>query len=423
MARIANPSRAQVAVGADPRRQALTRWINSPWGPAALAFVAYGIFVLERLRLFHGDVSRFVAAGDTFFTAGPAARVGLTVIHHNVGYDGQFYYLLALNPFGPHPALTGAMFDTPAYRAQRILYPFLVWLLTLGGHARFVPLVMLLVNFAAVVACAALAALVVRRLGAAPSLAAIVVFYPGLLLSLGRDLSEPLALACALGGVVCALDRRWRWAALLLSLAVLGRETMVIFALALMLAALMARLTPLPALRLPAVRLVAREEWQGVALAGLAPVVVGAAWQVVLLLRWGQMGLFADGPKNIGAPLGGIREALYYWPTLPWPAEYLRTNQAEGLYLLALAALVAATLVTRRSGAFLGLAWAGYLLMGLCLSLVVWIEDWAFMRAMMEYGVTSLLILTTARPSLRQAALLATMIVWGLVFVTHVGAY
>src|SRR5574340_683359 len=169
MARIANPSRAQVAVGAEQRRQALTCWVNSPWGPAALAVVAYGIFVLERLRLFHGDVSRFVAAGDTFFSAGPAAQVGLTVIHHNIGYDGQFYYLLALNPFGPHPALAGAMFERAAYRARRILYPFLIWLLTLGGHARFVPLAMLLVNFAAVVAVAALASLVARRLGAAAS--------------------------------------------------------------------------------------------------------------------------------------------------------------------------------------------------------------------------------------------------------------
>ncbi|MDE3230962.1 MAG: hypothetical protein KGO05_13870 [Chloroflexota bacterium] len=423
MARTAEPARALESAGAGRRGRALARWVNSPWGPATLAFVAYGIFVLERLRLFHGDVSRFVAAGDTFFKAGPAAQVGLTVIHHNIGYDGQFYYLLALNPFGPHPALAGAMFDTPAYRAQRILYPFLVWLLTLGGHARFVPLAMLLVNFAAVVALAALAALAARRLGVAPALAAIVVFYPGLLLSLGRDLSEPLALACALGGVVCALDRRWRWAALLLSLAVLGRETTVAFGLALLAAAVLARVTPLLALRLPALRLVAREEWRGAALAGLAPLVVGAVWQVVLLLRWGQMGLFADGPKNIGAPLLGLREALYYWPTLPWPALYLRTHQAEALYLLALAALVAVTLARRRSGAWLGLAWAGYLLIGLCFSVIVWIEDWAFMRAMMEYGVTSLLLLTTARPILRQAALLATMVVWGLVFVSHVGAY
>jgi hypothetical protein len=111
------------------------------------------------------------------------------------------------------------------------------------------------------------------------------------------------------------------------------------------------------------------------------------------------------------------------WPSLSWPAIYLFTNQAEALYLLALGALVAVALARQRSGAFLGLAWAAYLLMGLCLSSIVWIEDWAFMRAMMEYGVTSLLLLTTARPTLRQVALLATMVVWGLVFVTHVGTY
>lgn len=422
MARIASQTRVAVEEKSS-RAQALARWINSPWGPLALAFVAYGIFILERLRLFHGDVSRFVAAGDVFFTPGPAAKVGLTVIHHNIGYDGQFYYLLALNPFGPHPALAGATFDSAPYRAQRILYPFLVWLFTLGGHARYVPLAMLLVNFAAVVACAALVALIARRQGVAPSLAAMVIFYPGLLLSLGRDLSEPLALACALGGVICALDRRWRWAALLLSLAVLARETTALLGLALLLAAVLARLTPLPTLRLPAVRLVAREEWRGAALAGLAPLLVAVAWQVVLLLRWGQMGVLAGGPKNVGAPFAGIYQALSNWPTLPWPLEYYRTNQAEALYLLALAALVAYTLATQRRGGFLALAWGSYLLLGLCLTAIVWLEDWAFMRAMMEYGVLGLLLLTTARPGVRQAALLATMIVWGMVFVTHVGAY
>lgn len=422
MARIAQASkRPGVAERTDARGG--PRWLNSPWGPALLALVAYGAFIVLRLHFFNGDVSRFVAAGDHFFSPAAGAQVGLSVIHHNIGYDGQFYYLLALNPFGPHPALPGASYDIGPYRAQRILYPLVVWLLTLGGHARFVPLAMLLVNFTSVVAVAALAALTARRLGVEPLLATLVAFYPGLLLSLGRDLSEPLALACALGGVVFALDHRWRWAALLLSLAVLARETTTLFALALLISAVLARFTPLPALRLPTLRLVVREEWRGAALAGLIPLLVALAWQVVLLLRWGAMGALAGGPVNVGLPFAGILRAPGAWQANHWPGAYLAANVMEGVYLLALVALVALALAARRQASYLALVWMCYLLLGVSLTIIVWLEDWAFMRAMMEYGVVSLLILTRARQSLRLVALLATMSVWGMVFITHVATY
>lgn len=417
MARIALLTGRSGAVTQE-KSQGLARWLNSPWGPALVALIAYGAFVLLRLHFFNGDVSRFVEAGDRYFSVTAGAQVGLTVVPHNVGYDGQFYYLLALNPFGPHPALPGASYDIAAYRAQRILYPLVVWLLTLGGHTRFIPLAMLLVNFASVVAVAALAALVVRRLGRDPLLATLVVFYPGLLLSVGRDLSEPLALACALGGVIFTLERRWRWAALLLSLAVLARETTALFALALLIAALLARYT-----RLPALRLVTREDWRGAAMAGLIPLLVALAWQVVLWARWGAMGILAGGPINVGPPFVGIFQAPAAWQANNWPGAYLAANTMEGVYLLALVALVMLCLKARQTVSYLALVWASYLLLGVSLTIVVWIEDWAFMRAMMEFGIVSLLLLTTARQRLRLVALLATMSVWGMVFITHVAAY
>ena len=197
----------------------------------------------------------------------------------------------------------------------------------------------------------------------------------------------------------------------------------LLFALALLLSALLARITPLPALRLPALRLVPREEWRGAALAGLTPLLVALGWQVTLLLRWGAMGALAGGPANIGPPFGGIVRAPAAWLANHWPGAYLAANVMEGVYLLALVVLVALTLWARRRVSYLALVWASYLLLGLCLTIVVWLEDWAFMRAMMEFGVTSLLILTTARQRVRLVALLATMSVWGVVFITHVATY
>ncbi len=395
----------------------LQRLPQSPWGPALLALVAYGLFVMLRTQTLGGDISRFVTAGDTFIPIASGAHVGLSVLPHSDGYDGQFYYLLSLDPFSPHAALPGAHYDAPAYRAQRIIYPLIVWVVTLGGHARFVPLALVAVNLAAIVAIAICAALAARRLGLDPMLGTMVAFYPGLLLSLSRDLGEPVGIAFALGGLVCALDRRWVWAGALLSLAVLARETTALFALALLLAALLAALSRW--LRLPrGLRLLPPDEWRGATLAGLAPLVVVVGWQVGLIWHWGQLGLQGGG-HNFGWPFAGILQAPHVWQTTGWPGYLVDTHYLEGLYLAALALLTAFTVWTQRSADNVALAWAAYLLMSVCLTILVWLEDWSFLRTVVEFGVSSLFILISARWAVRAFALLATMCVWGAVFLAH----
>jgi hypothetical protein len=46
------------------------------------------------------------------------------------GYDGQFFYRLALEPFSTAERVDGIAFDAPAYRQQRIGYPLLAFLTT-----------------------------------------------------------------------------------------------------------------------------------------------------------------------------------------------------------------------------------------------------------------------------------------------------
>ncbi len=416
MARMAK--RVEIPGAAGERVMRGLAWLaRLPWGSALFALVAYGAFVVLRAQTLGGDISRFVTAGDTFIPVATGAHVGLSVLPHSDGYDGQFYYLLSLDPFSPHAALPGAHYDAPAYRAQRILYPLIVWAVTLGGHARFVPLALVVVNLAAIVAIAVCGAFAARRLGLDPMLGTMVAFYPGLLLSLARDLGEPVGIAFALGGLVCALDRRWLWAGALLSLAVLARETTALFPLALLLVALLAGLSR--RVRLPGgLRLLPPEEWRGAALAGLAPLVVVVGWQVVLILHWGQIGLQGGG-HNFGWPFAGILQAPHVWQTTGWPGYLVDTHYLEGLYLAALALLTAFTVWTQRRADNVALAWAAYLLMSVCLTILVWLEDWSFLRTVVEFGVSSLFILISARWAVRAFALLATMCVWGAVFLAH----
>jgi hypothetical protein len=121
--------------------------LDSPWLPLLIVAVLTFLFIFGMLRRVDFDASWFVTAGDKFCDP---ARVphNLAVQKDSEGYDGQFYYRLALNPFTSKRTDDGIILDLPSVRQQRILYPLVAWALSLG-NAQFLFLVMLGINFAA----------------------------------------------------------------------------------------------------------------------------------------------------------------------------------------------------------------------------------------------------------------------------------
>ena len=65
---------------------------------AALPMILYAILGGAMLRKNGGDVSRFVVAGDAF-TDPASVPFCVTVLLGSGGYDGQFYFRLAVAPF------------------------------------------------------------------------------------------------------------------------------------------------------------------------------------------------------------------------------------------------------------------------------------------------------------------------------------
>ncbi len=55
-------------------------------------------------------------------------------VHPGVGYDGQFYVQLAVDPLLRDPSIDRAL-DAPAFRARRMLFSWTAWLLGLGQPA------------------------------------------------------------------------------------------------------------------------------------------------------------------------------------------------------------------------------------------------------------------------------------------------
>lgn len=143
-----------------------------------------------------------------------------------LGYDGQFYLFMALDPANARYYL-----DDPPYRLQRPLYSAVSRLIA-GGDAALVPVAMLLVNWLAAGAGTAIVARLLVRRRRSAWFALLYGLAPGLTLGVHRDLTEPLAFALLAAAIAVLGRRRPRsplYAGLLFGLAGLTREASIVF--------------------------------------------------------------------------------------------------------------------------------------------------------------------------------------------------
>ncbi|HEV3385663.1 MAG TPA: hypothetical protein VG097_12680 [Gemmata sp.] len=131
-----------------------------PWFPVALtAMVAYALLIALFVAAYKNDVSALACINPSHVGTFPFETAGIGLGTAN-GYDGQFYYAVARDPWrihGPNEI------DLPA-RHVRILYPALAWLVSRGDPtALFWALP--LVNILALGGLAGLGALLARSRG------------------------------------------------------------------------------------------------------------------------------------------------------------------------------------------------------------------------------------------------------------------
>jgi hypothetical protein len=297
-------ARAQDEPGeGDPRR---SRWLvtrsDRPVVPGAIALLTALAFVLARRQMWaKGDISRFILVGRHFAT--PSALPPHVALSPTYGYDGQFYYRLALNPVNFARTAYGIRLDQP-YRFMRIGYPWLTWLVSVGQHV-LVPVMLVVVNIAAVGALGYLGGMFARQGGRHALAGLIVPAYFGLLTSLSRDTAEPLAAACLLGGLLAVRARRPVLAGLLLAYGALSRETVMVAVAAIFII----RVVEVVRGREPASPRRADLAW-------LLPTVVFVAWEAIVKAITGSVPLLADSAHNTGlpfiAPLKALKSNLHH---------------------------------------------------------------------------------------------------------------
>jgi len=291
----------------------MVKKFSSPWLVTLLVAMFYTGWILQ---LGGGDPLTFAEIGTRFSTGDP---------HGSEGYDGQFFYFIAVDP-----TTAPAHIDVPAYRFQRILYPLLARLLAFG-QIDLIPWMMVGINLAAMVGTAVVAQRLltghrVNRWYALP-----IGLYVGQLLSLRVDLPEPLALFLMLASLWVFDQPRfgWLWSAVLLALAVFTKETMLITGAAIL------------------IYLVKQKEFRRAAIFGAILVGPFALYQIYLFDRFGRFGLGSGGagatPFEL-LPLGGlVRVAqtsgtafllftLILGPIVLWPAAWALFSTAKNLW-------------------------------------------------------------------------------------------
>jgi hypothetical protein len=226
--------------------------------------------------------------------------------------------------------------------------------------------------------------------------------YPGFVLVLARDLADLVAAVLLLAGILAFDRQRPLLAAAALTLAGLTRESTLVLPLALVVlwavAVIRHRSTVavLPARPAwPASTASERSRVQAVTFA--VPLGVALAWQLVL---WRTRGVapLAQGSDRLGLPFAGIwhftRGAFQFGalPLVVWLAELV--------FVVAAALATAWSLARSTALAHEKLAWALGLAVAVLLSRSVWVEDWAFLRALTEPYLLGTLVLL-GRPDRR----------------------
>lgn len=199
-------------------------WL-SPSLVVAVALLAYLGLTLVRHG---GDPLAFATLGEGFANGEPVGEPG---------YDGQFAYWMAVDP---RPSAAGPHLDVPAYRYQRLLYPLLAWALALGQPG-LVPWTLVAITFAAQVVLTRLVEQWLVAHGRSRWYALTVGLWAGLVMSVRLDLSEPLCFALVMAALLAVRAERIGRAALWLALAVLAKETALLFLIALLASAALNR--------------------------------------------------------------------------------------------------------------------------------------------------------------------------------------
>ncbi len=363
----------------------LKQKINQYYLGFSIAFVL--AFILLRWIIAGGDITYFSVFGEKFVS------FGLTPMPVHViagdGYDGQFFTRYAFNPFNLEKTAYGVTVDEPIYRAQRIFYPLLVWILSLG-NIKAVPYAMVLVNGAAFLLFIIGFRKLIQHFQANPNLIILPFFVFGLYMSLARNLSELLEICLYVWLIFFLVKARFFWSISLATAILFTRETSIISVFPLLAASAYVQF---------------KQHKVGLALAHVLPFLFLMVWRILLSSMVPAQSA-AAGYQHIGLPFLGIWNGLlsnidFSSPTLIMASGFFIGYLVWQIWLVWITLSVLKSQLKNGIGAGLVASFVIWLVLGIVFNFTIWADDWGFVRvfSLWNGGAMLLLVMANKMPS------------------------
>ena len=368
--------------------------LDHPTATLLITAAAYLIFIGFRLAFHSFDPSVFITAGDKLCDPGLVPDK-VSILENSYGYDGQFYYRLALDPFTSKAFDFGVRLDTPQYRHQRILYPFVVWLFSFG-NAESVPFLMIAVNFAALCLMGWFGGAYAKTMDRHALWGLVFSLSPGLILSLARDLTEILEICLLLGGLLFIRKGKNLLATFFLTLAVLTKETALVMTVGIFFSYIISKWKD---------GCTNQIKWF---LFGV-PVLSYCIWQTLLFLNWQQFPALS-GNNQVGFPFVGMINFVISNLSLKTIIQGFFLG--ELLFIMFFALCVILSFGSSSAWLHEKYAWIAYGALMVILTDAIWVEDWGFFRALSDFYILGWVIILSSESRVRIPIFVCSIALW-----------
>lgn len=175
------------------------------------------------------DISSFIMIGD-LSSYEDLFTYDVKVHKNSSGYDGQYFYHIALNPKIHSNKHSGVATGDMVYRRQRILYPLLCHVIVLG-NLELIPWAMVLINLGSLFMLFFFTSKILEHFSIDKSNLLVLGIFSGLYLSLSRNLAEPMSIMFLSISLYCLLKQKLFLFVLVSICALFTREDTVFFIL------------------------------------------------------------------------------------------------------------------------------------------------------------------------------------------------
>ncbi|MEL6658138.1 MAG: hypothetical protein AAFR36_16890 [Bacteroidota bacterium] len=339
------------------------------------SIVVVSIFLL-RLSILGGfDPSCFILVSEEFVVEEELMH---DLIVFKGGYDGQFYYRYAVNPFSKdkwyvvdgireNKGQHGIKVDAPKYRRGRLTYPLAAWTLALG-QAPLIPYTLILVNLLGFILLIRIVKKLVLHFQASWHYYYFPLLIVGLYFSVARGLPDLLVCTLLAWSYLCFLKEQRFWFVIASTLLLLCKESSGIFLVPAYLILGLEGLTKTALLRQVREKAILFLPW-----------IILLAWKLTLQSLYPQtkQGFTESFLKHFDLPFKGIYESL--------SREFFIANVLFMTWGLMLIILCVKELIQRGRTDFKNWMYWGVwinLLLILCYAFPIYVDMWSFMRVL-----------------------------------------